>query len=270
MKGLLVFDSSDVLSFSNIVTTLRAAGCVFAEEEAHLFISAAQTQSDLSLMIDKRRSGLPVEQILGWAEFCGLRVIIETGVFIPRYKTEFLVNQAASLSHDDSLILDLCCGSGAVGLAMLSLLPQATLYAADIDPVAVRCASQNLNPFGGRVFEGDLFEPLPKELKGRIEVLVANAPYVPTEAIEMMPRESRLFERHISLDGGEDGLEVQRRIASEAPLWLAPGGHLLVETSEHQAASAANIFLTSGLTPRIMRSDDFDATVVIGEKSKRR
>ena len=257
-------DSSDLLSLSTIVTTLRIAGCVFAEEEAQLLISAAKTQSDLSLMIDKRRSGLPLEQILGWAEFCGLRVAIEPGVFIPRHRTEFLVSQAISLLRPDSIVLDLCCGSGAVGLAMISFFPLVKLYAADIDPVAVRCAHRNLAPFGGKVFEGDLFEPISKELKGQIEILIANAPYVPTEAIEMMPRESRIYETRVSLDGGGDGLDVQRRIAASAPQWLAPRGYLLVETSEKQAANTADIFLLNGLRPKIVSSDEFDATVVIG------
>jgi release factor glutamine methyltransferase len=263
-----VSDFSEPFSLLTVVTSLRSAGCVFAEEEAQLLFSAAETEVELSLMIDRRKSGIPLEQILGWAEFCGLRVAIETGVFIPRHRTEFLVSQAISLSRPNSVVLDLCCGSGAIGLAMISFLPHIKLYAADIDPVAVRCAHLNLAPFRGKVFESDLFESIPKELKGNIEILIANAPYVPTEAIEMLPRESRIYETRVSLDGGGDGLEVQRRIAATAPQWLTPKGFLLVETSEKQASNTAKIFMLNGLKSRIVSSDEFDATVVIGMKCK--
>jgi release factor glutamine methyltransferase len=114
------------------------------------------------------------------------------------------------------------------------------------------------------VYEGDLYDPLPAVLRGRVDVLVVNAPYVPTEAIGLMPQEARVHERRVALDGGEDGLVVQRRVVAEAPLWLAPGGHLLVETSERQAPQTAEIFARNGLVSRVVSSDELDATVVIG------
>jgi release factor glutamine methyltransferase len=114
------------------------------------------------------------------------------------------------------------------------------------------------------VVDGDLYEALPATLRGRIDVLVANAPYVPTDAIGLMPPEARLHEARVALDGGTDGLDVQRRIADAAPLWLAPGGHLLVETSEQQAATTVEIFAQSGLVARVTSSDELDGTVVVG------
>ncbi len=251
---------------SVIITRLRAAGCVFAEDEAQLLISAARTAADLATMVDRRTTGLPLEHILGWAEFCGLRIAVDPGVFVPRRRTEFLVRQAVALSRPGAVVVDLCCGSGAVGAALASAVPLVELYAADIDPAAVRCARRNLSVRGGRVFEGDLFEPLPAMLRGRVDVLVANAPYVPSEAIEMMPPEARIYEARAALDGGGDGLDVQRRVAAAAPLWLAPGGSLLVEASERQAPQSADIFARSGLTPRVASFDELDATVVIGTK----
>jgi len=258
---------SDSSSLSAVTETLRAAGCAFADEEAQLMITEAKTQLDLTRMIEARTEGIPLEQILGWAEFCGHRVIIETGVFAPRFKTEFLVEQAMALCTLDSVVLDLCCGSGAIGLAVISDKPSIQLLAADIDPIAVACAKQNLAPFGVAVFEGDLFESIPHDLKGRVDILIANAPYVPTDAIEIMPRESRLYESRASLDGGKDGLDVHRRIAAEATVWLAPGGHLLIETGKSQAPNAANIFTHVGLNSKIAYSEEFDATVVIGMKA---
>lgn len=253
-----------------VVARLRAAGCVFAEEEARLLISAARTLADLDAMVDRRAEGLPLEQILGWAEFCGLRIAVEPGVFVPRRRTEFLVRQAAALAGPGSaarptVVVDLCCGSGAVGAALLATLDRVELYAVDLDPAEVRCARRNVGD-RGRVFQGDLYEPLPAALRGRIDLLVANAPYVPTGSVGLMPPEARLYEPPVALDGGTDGLDILRRVIADAPRWLAPGGHLLFETGEDQAPHAATAVAAGGLIPRVAGSDELGATVVIGAK----
>jgi release factor glutamine methyltransferase len=279
---------------SAIVTRLRAAGCVFAEDEARLLISAASTPADLAAMVDQRAAGLPLEHVLGWAEFCGLRIAVDPGVFIPRRRSKFLVRQAASLAcragglPDQApgpgsqarasrpgragapvVIVDLCCGSGALGAAVTAALDQAELYAVDIDPAAVRCARRNLAACGGQVYEGDLYRPVPSSLRGRVDILLANVPYVPSEAVRTLPPEARMHEARLALDGGPDGLEVLRRVAAGAPFWLAPRGHLLVETSERQALRAAEVFALNGLTTRVASSADLNATVVIGTRPVR-
>ncbi|WP_434615743.1 putative protein N(5)-glutamine methyltransferase [Arthrobacter sp. A5] len=247
-----------------IIRRLRAAGCVYAEDEAKLLLSAALTPADLDSMVDRRVAGLPLEHILGWAEFCGLRIAVDPGVFVPRRRTEFLVQQAFALSGPEAVVVDLCCGSGAIGAALAAAAPSARIYAADIDPAAVRCARRNITAVGGQVFEGDLFEPLPPALRGCVDVLVVNAPYVPTGEIGMMPPEARIHEPRAALDGGGDGLDVQRRVGAAAPLWLAPEGHLLVECSERQAPRTVGIFTRCGLLPRVVESDELAATVIIG------
>jgi release factor glutamine methyltransferase len=250
-----------------IVARLRAAGCVFAEDEADLLISSAGTPADLLSMVDRRVDGLPLEHILGWARFCAIRVTVAPGVFVPRVRTELLVRHAVALagSHE-ATVVDLCCGSGAVGVAVASSADQIHLYAADIDPASVACARRNLEPFGGRVYQGDLFTPLPGYLRRRVDVLIANAPYVPTGAISLLPPEARLHEPHLALDGGADGLDVLRRLATETPDWLAPRGHLLVETSERQAPAAAEVLDRAGLIPHVVHDEDLDATAVIGHR----
>ncbi len=152
---------------------------------------------------------------------------------------------------------------GRVGAAVVANLDGAELYATDIDPAAVRCARRNLAGVA-HVYEGDLYEPLPATLRGRVDVLVANAPYVPTGAIGLLPPEARLHEPRVALDGGADGLDVQWRVAAAASRWLAPGGHLLVETSERQAPRTVEAFARNGLIPRVASSDELDTTVVIG------
>jgi release factor glutamine methyltransferase len=255
--------SSPTLSLSVIIDRLRAVGCVFAEDEADLLVTTARSPDELAAMVARRVAGLPLEHVLGWAEFCGLRIAVDAGVFVPRRRTEFLVRQAALLAWPGAVVVDLCCGSGAVGTALAAAVDRIELYAADVDPVAVRCARRNILPAGGRVFEGDLFQPLPAHLRGRVEVLAVNAPYVPTDAIALMPPEARIHEPRVALDGGADGLDVQRRVAAGAPNWLAPGGHLLVETGERQAALSMETFAAQGLLPRTVRSDELGATVVI-------
>jgi len=301
---------------SGIVARLRAAGCVFAEDEARLLVSAAGTPAELDAMVDRRVAGLPIEQVIGWAEFCGLRIAVDPGVFVPRRRTEFLVREAAALARQASargtpatsatgpatspagpagrgasaagqgvsaaagstsapgqapfgfgpatVVVDLCCGSGAVGVALAAALGRVELHAADVDPAAVGCARRNVGAAGGQVYEGDLFEPLPAALRGRVDVLAANVPYVPAEEVALLPPEARMHEPRVALDGGEDGLDVLRRVAAEAPRWLAPGGCMLTETSERQAALAAEAVGRHGLIPRIARSAELNATVVIG------
>ncbi|WP_261561469.1 putative protein N(5)-glutamine methyltransferase [Frankia tisae] len=248
-----------------VVRRLRAAGCVFAEDEARLLVAAARTATELTAMVDRRVAGQPLEHILGWAEFCGLRIAIEAGVFVPRRRTEFLVQQALEQAGASPvrIVVDLCCGSGAVAAALLAALPGAEVHAADIEPAAVRCARRNLAAVGGRVHEGDLFAALPGELRGGVDLLVVNAPYVPTDAIGLMPPEAREHEPRLALDGGTDGLDVLRRVVTGGPSWLAPGGSLLFETSARQAPSLVDALAGAELSARIEVSDELAATVVI-------
>ncbi|MFD3449381.1 putative protein N(5)-glutamine methyltransferase [Microbacteriaceae bacterium 4G12] len=254
---------------ANIAARLRAAGCVFAEDEARLLISAAQTPADLTAMVDRRAAGLPLEHVIGWVEFCGIQIAVDLGVFVPRRRTEFLAHQAAILAKPGAVVVDLCCGTGAIGAALIATLEEIELYATDIDPAAVRCARRNITSACGHVYKGDLYEPLPDTLRGRVDILVANAPYVPTETIGLLPREARIHEARVALDGGLDGLDVQRRVTAKAQLWLAPGGHLLVETSQQQAPQTVEIFTRSGLIPQVANDDELDSTVVIGTRPVR-
>lgn len=252
------------LTHSSLTAQLRSAGCVFAEEEASLLLEAATEPTELERMAAQRVAGLPLEQILGWAAFRGLRIAVEPGVFVPRRRTEYLVQLGARHARAGSVVVDLCCGSGAVGAALAAEVPGVELHAADIDPAAVRCARSNLQASGGSVHEGDLYAALPSALRGRVELLLVNAPYVPSAEIGTMPPEARVHEPQVALDGGADGLAVQRRTVREAPFWLAPGGRLLMETSVRQAPLTAALFEAAGLRPEVLHSAELDGTVVLG------
>jgi len=250
----------------DMAARLRKAGCVFAEDEAYMLVSEAQSLSDLAEMVDKRVSGVPIEYIVGWAQFMGLRIKVEPGVFVPRRRTEFLIQEAIALSSPGSAVIDLCCGSGALGAAFAESVEGVDLHAADIDPVAVRCARQNISSYGGKIYEGDLFDPLPDRLKGRVQTLLANTPYVPTGEVDLLPREARIHESRAALDGGIDGIDIQRKVASEAVSWLAPEGRLWVEASVQQAPQVKDAFANVGLVPDVKRSEELDVAVVIGTK----
>ncbi len=247
----------------DLVTRLREAGCVYAEEEAALLSTAAATPADLEALVARRLAGVPLEQVLGWAEFCGLRIEVDEGVFVPRGRTELLVDLAVGLSGW-GVIVDLCCGSGAVAAAVADS-SEADVYAADLDPACVACARRNLPP--ERIFQGDLYAALPDHLRGRVDVVVANAPYVPTDAIATMPPEARDHEPRLALDGGPDGVDLHRRIAAGAGAWLAPGGHLVIETGRHQAALTAAACEAAGLRARVVTDDDLEATAIVATSS---
>jgi release factor glutamine methyltransferase len=262
---------------STVVARLRAAGCVFAEEEAEVIGSTAGSPAELDAMVARRAAGEPLEQVVGWAEFAGLRVFVDPGVFVPRRRSEFLVDVAVLLAGGQDgtvprVVVDLCCGTGALGLAVAVKLAGAAdvrlggveLHAADLDPAAVACARRNVVPAGGHVYAGDLFTALPGSLRSRAGVLICNAPYVPTTEIAFMPAEARDHEALMALDGGADGLAVLRRAAAEAGAWLAPGGVLLVETSERQAAAMAAVMTAAGLAAQVHQDDESGATVVTG------
>ena len=245
-----------------IITTLRAAGCVFAEDEAQLLTETADNPDHLATLVARRVAGEPLEHILGWAQFRGRRIAVDPGVFVPRRRTEHLVHHAVALAPPGAVIVELCCGCGAISAALTAELDTIELHAADIDPAAVRCARRNIT--GGEVHQGDLYQPLPASLRGRVDIVVANAPYVPTDKINMMPREARDHEPPTALDGGTDGLTILRRIITEAPTWLRLGGHVLVESSERQAPELAQAMLAAGLSARVDTDEDLYATVIIG------
>jgi len=219
-------------------------------------LQAAAVDGDrLERMIARRVVGEPLEQVLGWAEFCGMRVAVAPGVFVPRRRTEFLVERVVQLlgSEIRPVVVDLCCGTGAIGVAIAQRL-DVVLHAADLNPDAVACARQNVTM--GEVHEGDLYDALPVDLRGRVDLLAVNAPYVPSDEIRLMPPEARLHEHHVALDGGADGLDLHRRVASGAPAWLRPGGTLLIETSRAQAESTAAACADAGLRPTTLSREE--------------
>ncbi len=254
-------------SACDVVARLRAAGCVFAEDEARLLIEAAGPADELEQLVRRRCAGVPLEHLLGWAEFYGQRVAVAPGVFVPRRRTELVVRAVLDRLAPAAVVVELCCGAAAISTALLTAMPGLEAHAADIDPAAADCARRNLDPLGGHVHCGDLYDPLPRGLLGRVDVLVANAPYVPTDEIELMPAEARLHEPRVALDGGSDGLYVARRIVRDAPAWLAPAGHLLIETSDRQAPVLAAAAADAGLRAEVVTDAELGGTALLASRA---
>lgn len=231
-----------------------------------MLVAAATTGEALRAMVGQRAAGLPLEHVLGWAEFCGFRVAVDPGVFVPRRRSEFLVRQAAALCQPGTIVVDLACGCGAIGAAIATLAAGVELHGCDVDRVAVRCARRNLLPFGGHVYAGDLYQPLPGALRGRVGVIAANLPYVPAREVRLMPAEARTHEPLAALDGGPDGLDVLRRAVGGAGDWLMVGGHLLIEIGAAQADAASAAFAAAGLTAAVAYDAELDATVITGRR----
>jgi release factor glutamine methyltransferase len=275
-----------------LIARLRAAGCVFAEDEARIITEAADGDAArLEELTAARVGGLPLEHLVGWAELDGRRWLVAPGVFVPRQRSELLVREAAARAASGAatapsageparqpgtvLLVDLCCGCGALGGAVAARLLAAghdvEIHAADVDPAAVDCAHDNLKALGAdtgpgvltaHTCAGDLADPLPAAVWGRVDVLVANAPYVPTAAIGLMPPEAREHEPHAALDGGDDGLAILRRVIDLAPKLLRPGGHLLIETGEGQVSTAVGHLEAAGLRATVLSDEDLGATAL--------
>lgn len=312
------------LAYAEATDRLRSAGCVFAEAEAAVLSAAADDEESLTGLVSRRAAGEPLEQVVGYADFGGLRIRLRPGVFVPRVRSELLArlatdaarrtaadraaahragahqattgptatgraatgraatgraatgraeedqaveDQATADKGRGPVVVDLCCGSGALGAVVVDRVPGVRLHATDVAAAAVACARDNLAGTGAAVHRGDLFAALPATLHGRVDVLLANVPYVPTAHLPLLPAEARLHEPREALDGGGDGLDMFRTVVAGAPRWLAPGGVLLSECTGAQAAAAVAAIRAAGLRPEVV--EDEEATAVLGHHEAR-
>ena len=218
-------------------------------------------------LTDRRVAGEPLEHLLGWAEFCGRRVAVDPGVFVPGPRTALLVEAAASVARPAPAVVDLCCGSGAISVALVDRLAPRWLAAVDVDPAAVACARRNLAGPGRHGRTGRPVHPLPRRWRGRLDVVVANAPYVPTPAVALMPAEARLHEAPVALDGGCDGLAVLRRVARRCgPTGCGPAVTWWWRPAPGRRSVLCAAMTGAGLLPTVLRAEERDATAVTARR----
>jgi release factor glutamine methyltransferase len=224
---------------------LAAAGCIAPGAEARQLQAAARrTGAPIETLVERRTRGEPLAWITGHTSFCGIEVTVDPGVYVPRPQTEELARRAAALLPADGVAVDLCTGAGAIAVVLQREHPRATVVASDIDPVAVTCAHRN----DVTTVLGDLDEALSPELLGRVDVLTAVPPYVPTDDLQLLPRDVVAYEPRAALDGGADGTEVLQRIAERSVRWLRPGGWLLLELGGAQASTIRRVMRRAWFT----------------------
>jgi release factor glutamine methyltransferase len=207
-------------------------------------------------VVRRRAAGEPLQQILGMTEFYSHPFQVAPGVFIPRPETERLVEESVPLLAPDDhrllapVALEIGCGSGIIGICLALEVPRLTVHASDINPRAVELSRHNAHLLGvdARVtcHQGTRFEPFPEHLRGKVDLVVSNPPYVRREDIAGLAVEVAAHDPHEALDGGPDGLVFYRAIASEMGKWLRPGGHVAVEIGDDQGAQVRDIFAASG------------------------
>lgn len=238
------------------IRALAAAGCVAPAQEAEELLRAAREGGGaLDDLVARRQAGEPLAWITGSVDFSGIRVHVDPGVFVPRAHTETLARRAASLLPAEGIAVDLCTGSGAVAAVLRAARPNALVLATDLDPLAVACARSN----GVTAFLGDLDEPLPPSLQGRVDVLTAVVPYVPTEELHLLPRDVVAYEPRHALDGGPGGTALLERVAELSVRWLRPGGRVLLELGGVQAPALTPTLSAAGLSEsRVHRDADGD------------
>jgi len=236
-----------------IAARLAAAGCVAPTEEADELVAAAGAdETTLLRLVERREAGEPLAWVTGSTRFLGHPVVVRPGVYVPRWQTEALAERAIELLPPDGAAADLCTGSGAIAVALRHARPAARVVATELDPGACRCAVEN----GVEVYCGDLAGRLPPELRGRLDVVVAVVPYVPTDAIAYLPTDARDHEPPLALDGGPDGTAVLRRAVAAASEWLRPKGTLLLELGGDQDRLLAESLATAGFGASRCHHDD--------------
>lgn len=206
--------------------------------------AVAGGDSDLLNELTRRRlSGEPLQYLEGTAAFGPLELLVDERVLIPRPETEELWELAWELVAQPRIAVDLCTGSGALALAIKSKSPLAKVYGTELSPGAAEVARLNASrlDLSIEVLEGDLFDPLPRELAGRVSLVVANPPYVSAADWENLPVDVKR-EPQMALVPGEDGTEILERIASEVALWLEPEGWVVCEIGHNQGDWACGWF----------------------------
>lgn len=211
-----------------------------------IVVGTALTDAQVSVyraLEERRLSGEPIQYIEGEVPFGSVSIRVDDRVLIPRPETEEMFHLACDLVDDPAIIVDLCTGSGNLAVALAAAFPHATVYGTEISPDAALLARANVESNGvdATILDGDLFDPLPSEIRGRIDLIVSNPPYLSEADLADVPSDVQ-WEPATALVGGPLGTEVLERIAHGAPLWLAPRGAVVCEISEFDSNRTIGLF----------------------------
>jgi release factor glutamine methyltransferase len=230
---------TDRSSTDRVVERLAAAGCVAPKEEARELRVGAPDDGALEERLRRRERGEPLAWVVGATTFCGRRIHVDPGVYVPRLQSEELARRAAAFLPHCGRAVDLCTGCGAIAVTMSAARPPATVIGVDLDRLAVANARRN----GVEAVRADLGQAL---RPNAFDVVTCVAPYVPAGDLRLLPSDVLRYEPSIALDGGDDGLDVLRRVVVSAARLLRPGGWLLVEVGGSQDEGLAAPLSDSG------------------------
>lgn len=256
-----VVEQVDRLSLTRrIDRRLASAGIANSANEARWIVADVIENSETSLVLDeeqagralalaaRRCAGEPLQYVLGSATFRYLELAVGPGTLIPRPETEVVVERALLRAPGGGTLVDVGTGSGAIALAAKQERADLSVFATELDPDALVWARANRDALALEVelLQGDLLSVLPPYLRRRVDVVVANLPYVATSDASSLPRDVVEHEPHLALFAGERGLDVIARLVAAAPEWLARDGWLIVEIGFDQAAAARDLMAAAG------------------------
>jgi len=252
-----------------LVRRLRDAGCVFAEDEAAVLRLSATDTDELESLCARRVSGEPLEHVVGWVAFGRLRLEVGGGVFVPRQRSLLLAGVAVATAAPlrAPIVLEAFAGAAPIAASVRRFVPHAHVHATEIDAVAAGFARRNLGTRAG-VFCGAGITAVDEALRGRIDVIAAVPPYVPTTASGLLPREALEHEPGRALFAGADGLDHVRRLIDQSGEWLSGGGSVLIEMNRGQCASAAEHARRAGFGVRRHHGDDGHTAVLALRKRR--
>lgn len=244
-----------------LVGQLHSAGCIFAVADFRRLLEAAADEQELESFTSRRIAGESTDQIVGRTEFFGLKIELVRTIAGPDPGAELLVREAIARAKSGAVVVELECGSGALGIAVCSAIEEAELFATDSSPVAVANATSNFERFGGKAFLGELFEGLPEQIKGRVDILVVGKRWGATESAVLDP-----FAEQESRSPWEIGPGSRlESLVLEAPLWLSKEGFLFIEADEAVSDLIARIWARHGFQTKLATSPLFNSTVLIGQ-----
>lgn len=242
-----------MLTRTDVLGALAGGGFIDPETEADALLEAARDdEGAIGELMARRLRGEPLAWITGRVTFCDLEILVDSGVFVPRPQTQAMARRAAELVPADGIGVDLCTGSGAVAAVLATGCPDGSVLATDDDSVAIACARKN----GVEALLGDLDEPLPHALRGKVDVLTAVVPYVPSEELHLLPRDVLDHEPRAALDGGPAGTTVLLRAVKAAAAWLRPGGSVVLELGGDQARAVGTNLAALGFEEIRVHQDD--------------
>lgn len=225
-----------------LVARLRAAGCVYADDEAaEIRRVLGDDEKAVDAVVAARTAGVPLEHALGTARFGGVEVEVGEGVFVPRLRAEPLIDEAVAAAPDARVIVDLGTGTGAIAAALRRRYPNAQVHGVDIDPNALRYAARNGRRHGFEAHLGDWWQALPRTLRGRVDLAVAYLPHVPTARLAGIPGDYRAHEPERAVAGGADGLDPLRAVVVGIDDWMAPDGVLVTFLADEQHVAARRV-----------------------------